>query len=304
MRGAHGDPVVIRNAPLLDDGTPMPTRYWLVDPRPLAAGRRGSSRPAACAPPRPRSTPTSCSPRTSATRANATPRSRPRSRRAAPARRRRRHAPRREVPARALRLSPRGRRRSRRALGRGAPRMTRVAASTSARTRRGLLVADVDGRGRDAKLVTLDRRTQITRLGQGVDQRACAASRRDRAHARRARASTATSSTTSASSGCAPPRPARRATPRTATSSSTRPSRLLGVRPELLTGDEEARLEFLGATAGLGEPGPYLVVDVGGGSTEFIVGTRRARRALLDRHRLRAPHRAVPALRPAHRPRS
>ncbi len=27
-----GTPVVIRNAPLLDDGTPMPTRYWLVDP--------------------------------------------------------------------------------------------------------------------------------------------------------------------------------------------------------------------------------------------------------------------------------
>ena len=32
VRGADGDPVVIRNAPLLDDGTPMPTRYWLVDP--------------------------------------------------------------------------------------------------------------------------------------------------------------------------------------------------------------------------------------------------------------------------------
>lgn len=29
---ATGAPVVIRNAPLLDDGTPMPTRYWLVDP--------------------------------------------------------------------------------------------------------------------------------------------------------------------------------------------------------------------------------------------------------------------------------
>jgi len=29
-RDAHGRPVVIRNAPLLDDGTPMPTRYWLV----------------------------------------------------------------------------------------------------------------------------------------------------------------------------------------------------------------------------------------------------------------------------------
>ena len=32
VRNAQGDPVVIRNAPLLDDGTPMPTRYWLVDP--------------------------------------------------------------------------------------------------------------------------------------------------------------------------------------------------------------------------------------------------------------------------------
>ena len=30
VRDAEGLPVVIRNAPLLDDGTPMPTRYWLV----------------------------------------------------------------------------------------------------------------------------------------------------------------------------------------------------------------------------------------------------------------------------------
>jgi len=30
VRDARGGPVVIRNAPLLDDGTPMPTRYWLV----------------------------------------------------------------------------------------------------------------------------------------------------------------------------------------------------------------------------------------------------------------------------------
>ncbi len=48
----------------------------------------------------------------------------------------------------------------------------------------------------------------------------------------------------------------------------------LGVRPELLGGDEEGRLSFLGATAGLDAArGPYLVVDIGGGSTEFIVGT-------------------------------
>jgi hypothetical protein len=32
VRNAGGDPVVIRNSPFLRDGTPMPTRYWLVDP--------------------------------------------------------------------------------------------------------------------------------------------------------------------------------------------------------------------------------------------------------------------------------
>ena len=30
VRDGAGDPVVLRNAPLLDDGTPMPTRYWLI----------------------------------------------------------------------------------------------------------------------------------------------------------------------------------------------------------------------------------------------------------------------------------
>lgn len=32
VRRVDGQPVVIRNAPLTRDGTPMPTRYWLVDP--------------------------------------------------------------------------------------------------------------------------------------------------------------------------------------------------------------------------------------------------------------------------------
>jgi hypothetical protein len=32
VRDGAGEPVVIRNSPLLDDGTPMPTRFWLVDP--------------------------------------------------------------------------------------------------------------------------------------------------------------------------------------------------------------------------------------------------------------------------------
>lgn len=40
VRDEQGRPVVIRNAPLLDDGTPMPTRYWLVDAGLLAAVSR------------------------------------------------------------------------------------------------------------------------------------------------------------------------------------------------------------------------------------------------------------------------
>jgi hypothetical protein len=44
VRDAAGSPVVIRNAPLLDDGTPMPTRYWLVGAEERAAiGRLESS---------------------------------------------------------------------------------------------------------------------------------------------------------------------------------------------------------------------------------------------------------------------
>jgi len=49
---------------------------------------------------------------------------------------------------------------------------------------------------------------------------------------------------------------------------------VLGHRPELLSGIEEGRLSFAGATADL-DPvdGPFLVLDIGGGSTEFVVGT-------------------------------
>ena len=51
----------------------------------------------------------------------------------------------------------------------------------------------------------------------------------------------------------------------------------IGVRPELLTGEEEGRLAFAGAIAEL-EPseGPFLVLDIGGGSTEFVFGTEKA----------------------------
>jgi exopolyphosphatase/guanosine-5'-triphosphate,3'-diphosphate pyrophosphatase len=48
---------------------------------------------------------------------------------------------------------------------------------------------------------------------------------------------------------------------------------VLGVEPEVVSGDEEARLSFAGAVRGLVARAPYLVVDIGGGSTEFVVGS-------------------------------
>jgi exopolyphosphatase/guanosine-5'-triphosphate,3'-diphosphate pyrophosphatase len=58
---------------------------------------------------------------------------------------------------------------------------------------------------------------------------------------------------------------------------------ILGVEPEVITGDQEAAYSFTGATRELTGrsdlPGPYLVVDIGGGSTEFVVGDDRVRAA-------------------------
>jgi exopolyphosphatase / guanosine-5'-triphosphate,3'-diphosphate pyrophosphatase len=54
----------------------------------------------------------------------------------------------------------------------------------------------------------------------------------------------------------------------------------LGVRPEVISGEEEASLSFIGATKDLPESdGPFLVVDIGGGSTEFVIGTNRVEAA-------------------------
>jgi exopolyphosphatase/guanosine-5'-triphosphate,3'-diphosphate pyrophosphatase len=55
---------------------------------------------------------------------------------------------------------------------------------------------------------------------------------------------------------------------------------ILGVAPEVVSGDEEARLSFLGATAELaGFAAPYVVCDIGGGSTEFVLGTNDVEQA-------------------------
>jgi len=49
---------------------------------------------------------------------------------------------------------------------------------------------------------------------------------------------------------------------------------ILGIEPEVIPGEEEAALSFMGATKELSSrDGPFLVVDIGGGSTEFVLGT-------------------------------
>jgi len=57
--------------------------------------------------------------------------------------------------------------------------------------------------------------------------------------------------------------------------------RRLDVTPEVISGDEEAELSFLGAAAALGatDADCVLVVDLGGGSTEFVLGDAQGVRA-------------------------
>ena len=59
----------------------------------------------------------------------------------------------------------------------------------------------------------------------------------------------------------------------------------IGIEPDVISGDEEAALSFLGATgdfafASTPPPAPYLVVDIGGGSTEFVLGETEPTAAL------------------------
>ena len=128
-----------------------------------------------------------------------------------------------------------------------------------------LLVVDPDGR-------PLERLMRITRLGQGLvrngrlDERAMQRTIgvleefrlvMDHHHVTRVRA-TATAAARDA---------------RNTGEFARRVIEVLGTAPEVLDGEEEGRLTFLGATAEL-DPGggPYLVIDVGGGSTELVAG--------------------------------
>lgn len=68
----------------------------------------------------------------------------------------------------------------------------------------------------------------------------------------------------------------------------------LGVRPDVISGTREAELSFIGATVGSGR-GRAVVIDIGGGSTEFIVGTTEVEQAIsVDIGSVRLTDRCLP----------
>ncbi|MET9516695.1 Ppx/GppA phosphatase family protein [Streptomyces sp. NPDC002994] len=158
--------------------------------------------------------------------------------------------------------------------------MTRVAAIDCGTNSIRLLVADAEPE--TGELVEIDRRMQIVRLGQDVDrtgrlapealERTFAACREYaeviKAHGAEKLRFVATSASRDAEN--------REDFVRGVLD-------ILGVEPEVITGDQEAEFSFTGATKELAGredlTGPYLVVDIGGGSTEFVVGDGHVRAA-------------------------
>lgn len=158
--------------------------------------------------------------------------------------------------------------------------MTRVAAIDCGTNSIRLLVADCDPA--TGELVDLDRRMTIVRLGQGVDrtgrlapealERTFAACREYAEVIKEHGAERLRFVATSAS---------RDAENRDEFVRGVKD--ILGVEPEVITGDQEAEFSFTGATRELSGhehlPRPFLVVDIGGGSTEFVVGEEHVRAA-------------------------
>ncbi|WNI31440.1 Ppx/GppA phosphatase family protein [Streptomyces sp. ITFR-6] len=158
--------------------------------------------------------------------------------------------------------------------------MTRVAAIDCGTNSIRLLVADADPA--TGEFTELDRRMEIVRLGQGVDrtgrlapealERTFAACRQYAAVIKEHGAEKVRFVATSAS---------RDAENRDDFVRGVLD--ILGVEPEVISGDQEAEFSFAGATKELAGRDdlakPYLVVDIGGGSTEFVVGDDRVRAA-------------------------
>ncbi|MFJ8586015.1 exopolyphosphatase [Streptomyces sp. NPDC093595] len=154
--------------------------------------------------------------------------------------------------------------------------MTRVAAIDCGTNSIRLLVADIDPA--TGEVTDLDRRMTIVRLGQGVDrtgllapealERTFAACREYAAVIKEYGAERLRFVATSASRDAGNRDDFVRGV-----------LDILGVEPEVITGDQEAEFSFTGATKELPGAEEYLVVDIGGGSTEFVVGTAHARAA-------------------------
>lgn len=130
-----------------------------------------------------------------------------------------------------------------------------------------LLVAEVDG----GTLNELDRRTTVTRLGEGLE-----ASGR-LSDAAMARVSEALADYREALDGLGAERVVAVATSAMRDAANgpefrDEIERRFGIDARTISGDEEARLTFLGATAGRDPGAATLVIDIGGGSTEFVVG--------------------------------
>ncbi|MFC2472556.1 MAG: exopolyphosphatase, partial [Actinomyces sp.] len=163
--------------------------------------------------------------------------------------------------------------------------MTRVAAIDCGTNTIRLLIAEAhrDDSGRP-HLEVLRRRNEIVRLGQGVDRTGLL----DPEALERTLAAVASYAADCAELGVAPEGDVRRFVATSATRDARNREdfvagvrRLLGIEPEVVSGQEEARLSFtgslLGAGADEGTPGPgerasapRLVVDLGGGSTELV----------------------------------
>jgi exopolyphosphatase / guanosine-5'-triphosphate,3'-diphosphate pyrophosphatase len=145
-----------------------------------------------------------------------------------------------------------------------------------------LLVADLPepgdgdagaGHGGDGAPTDVARRMEIVRLGQGVDRTGLLAPEA----IERTRVALADYAAQIAALGADRVRMvATSATRDAANAEAFRDMvvRTLGTAPEVVSGEEEARLSFAGAVLGLpaDTAAPYLVVDIGGGSTEFVLG--------------------------------
>ena len=132
-----------------------------------------------------------------------------------------------------------------------------------------LLVADVDG----SRKTDVHREMRVVRLGQGVDRTGELAAEA----LERTRVALVDYAATCRDLGVEALRMVATSATRDARNRDEFRARVrdaLGVDPEVVSGDEEAALSFDGATRGLDlAEGPFLVIDIGGGSTELVLGT-------------------------------